>query len=84
MPHPQGSSDENGIPEPPPVMSPTNIGYMHYSTFAADYGMAFLDNMLYSMRECDALIIDVRDNGGGNLTVVDKLVSQFIDQTSAS
>ena len=63
------------------ILEDENIGYMHYSTFAADYGMAFLDNMLYSMRECDALIIDVRDNGGGNLTVVDKLVSQFIDQT---
>ena len=56
------------------ILEDENIGYMHYSTFAADYGMAFLDNMLYSMRECDALIIDVRDNGGGNLTVVDKLV----------
>ena len=63
------------------ILEDENIGYMHYSTFAADYGMAFLDNMLYSMKDCDALIIDVRDNGGGNLTVVDKLVSQFIDQT---
>lgn len=60
------------------ILEDENIGYMHYSTFAADYGMAFLDNMLYSMRECDALIIDVRDNGGGNLTNVETLVSRFI------
>lgn len=60
------------------ILEDENIGYMHYSTFAADYGMAFLDNMLYSMKDCDALIIDVRDNGGGNLTNVETLVSRFI------
>ncbi len=62
------------------LLEEENVGYMHYSSFASDYGMAFLDNMLYSMRECDGLIIDVRDNSGGNLTTVEKLVSQFIGE----
>lgn len=60
------------------VLEDENVGYMRYSTFAADYGMSFVDNMMLTMRECDGLVIDVRDNGGGNLTTVEKLVSQFI------
>lgn len=62
------------------LLTEANVGYMHYSSFSMDYGMSFLDNMLYSMRECDGLIIDVRDNGGGNLTTAHKLVSQFINE----
>lgn len=57
-----------------------NVGYMHYSSFSSNYGMAFLDNMLYSMKDCDGLIIDMRDNGGGDLTTVNTLVSQFINE----
>lgn len=58
-----------------------NIGYIYYSSFSNPVGEGNLDNVIYFLKNTQGLIIDVRDNGGGNLTVVDKLVSQFIDQT---
>ncbi len=61
------------------ILEDRNVGYMRYSTFSAAIGESFLDEMLYSMRETDGLIIDVRDNGGGDMTNVESLVSRFID-----
>ncbi len=62
------------------ILEDRNVGYMYYSSFAASFGEAFVDEMLYSMRETDGLIIDVRDNGGGDLTNVERLVSRFLDK----
>lgn len=62
------------------LLKDENIGYMRYSSFSIGYGMSFLDYMMLSMKECEGLIIDVRNNGGGDLTTVEKLVSQFINE----
>ncbi|MDE6134191.1 MAG: S41 family peptidase [Muribaculaceae bacterium] len=62
------------------MLEESNVGYVYYSSFAAGISDSFVDNMLLSMREADGLIIDVRDNSGGDLTNVEKLVSRFIDQ----
>lgn len=61
------------------ILDDHNIGYMRCSTFSGGYGMAFLDHMLLSMKDCEGLVIDVRSNSGGDLTTVKTLVSQFID-----
>lgn len=63
------------------ALLPENIGYMHYSSFSSSIGAGNMDYILSYFKGAEGMIIDVRDNGGGNLTVVDKLVSQFIDQT---
>lgn len=57
-----------------------NVGYMRYSSFSSGFTDAFVDNMLYSMKDADGLIIDIRDNGGGEVTNVEKLVSHFISE----
>lgn len=57
-----------------------NVGYVRYSTFSVCAGHGFIDQMLYSMKDADGLIIDVRDNGGGDMTNVEKIVSHFIDK----
>ena len=57
-----------------------NVGYMYYSSFSASIGEAFLDTMMLTMKDADGLIIDIRDNGGGDMTNVEKLVSRFIDE----
>lgn len=62
------------------ILEDRNVGYMRYSTFASTPGESFLDYMLYSMRKTDGLIIDIRDNGGGDMTNVERLVSHFIDR----
>lgn len=55
-----------------------NIGYMGYSSFATLIGEGNLDSVLAYLITCDGLVIDLRDNGGGNMTMVETLVSRFI------
>lgn len=55
-----------------------NVGYMRYPSFAYGMGEGNLDAVFNYLSTCDGLIIDVRDNGGGNLTNVETLVSRFI------
>lgn len=59
---------------------PQNIGYMQYSSFSNAIGEGNLDYILAHMITCSGLIIDVRGNGGGNLTNVETLVRRFIDE----
>lgn len=61
-----------------------NVGYMRYPSFSYGVGEGNLDAVLNYVSTCDGLIIDVRDNGGGDLTNVETLVSRFItDRTVA-
>lgn len=57
----------------------SNIGYMYYPSFSAGIGEVNLDNILTILSLTDALIIDIRDNGGGLLSNIDILVGRFID-----
>lgn len=58
-----------------------NVGYMHYSSFSYAIGEGNLDAVLGYCSSCTGLIVDVRDNGGGSLTNVEKLVGRFIDKS---
>ncbi len=60
---------------------PQNVGYMHYSSFNYGIGEGNLDAMMAMFAPCSGLIIDVRDNGGGSISNVEKLVARFITQT---
>lgn len=55
-----------------------NLGYIRCSSFVSPIGNLNLDYILAILYECDALIIDVRDNGGGELTNVQTLLERFI------
>ncbi|MCC8176248.1 MAG: S41 family peptidase [Bacteroidales bacterium] len=59
---------------------PQNVGYMRYPSFSYGIGEGNLDNILAHFATCDALIIDIRDNGGGDLTNVETLVARFITE----
>ncbi len=56
------------------------VGYVYYSTFAGAPSHSFIDMMLISMKDADGLIIDVRNNGGGDISNVGHWVSHFIDK----
>lgn len=45
-----------------------NIGYISYTSFSDGIGEGNLDETLSYLAACNGLIIDVRNNGGGNLT----------------
>lgn len=55
-----------------------NVGYMRYSSFTSGIGESNLDAILNEFVLCTGMIIDIRDNGGGNLTNVETLVRRFI------
>ena len=57
-----------------------NIGYINYSSFSNAIGNGNLDEVLAHLYACNGLIIDIRNNGGGNLTNVETLVARFITQ----
>ena len=60
---------------------PENVGYMHYSSFSYALGEGNLDAILGYCVSCAALIVDVRDNGGGSMTNVEMLVGRFTDKS---
>ena len=57
-----------------------NIGYIYCSSFSNGIGDGNLDQTLKELECCDGLIIDVRNNGGGNLTTAKKLASRFTNE----
>ena len=57
---------------------PGDVGYIHISSFASPIGENDLDWILYYFKDCRALVIDIRDNGGGLLTNVERIVGRLI------
>jgi hypothetical protein len=54
-----------------------NIGYIRYESFTDAIGSGNLDEVLTHMILCRGIIIDIRGNGGGNLTNAEMLASPF-------
>ena len=60
------------------ILEGMQIGYMYFGNFSSAVNDGNLNEILLSFVGCKGIIIDVRDNGGGLLTNVDKIVSRFI------
>ncbi|HJD76884.1 S41 family peptidase [Bacteroides reticulotermitis] len=61
-------------------MFDNNIGYVRYESFSAGVGNGNLDEMLSYLAVSNGLIIDVRDNGGGNLTNSSRIAARFTNE----
>ena len=57
-----------------------NVGYIYCGSFSNDFGSGNLDDIINYMLTCNALIIDVRNNGGGMITSAEKLAARFTDK----
>lgn len=57
-----------------------NIGYIRYESFSNGVGDGNLDEVLLYLAACNGLIIDVRDNGGGNLTNSTRIAARFTNE----
>ncbi len=57
-----------------------NVGYVRYESFGDGIGDGNISNMLTLLASCNGLIIDVRGNGGGELTNATKLASHFTNE----
>ena len=59
---------------------PDNIGYMTCPSFASAIGDGNLDEVFYYLRSCNGLILDLRDNSGGNLDNAERLAARFTNE----
>ncbi len=57
-----------------------NIGYIYYGSFSEPIGDGNLSEVLSHFMFCDGLIIDIRNNSGGLLTMAEKLAARFFDE----
>lgn len=57
-----------------------NIGYIYCGTFDTAFGDGNLDEVMLALATCNGLILDVRDNGGGQLTAATKLAARFTNK----
>ncbi len=54
-----------------------NVGYVRCASFETATGDGNLDEALLYLAPCNALIVDVRNNGGGQITAAEKLAARF-------
>lgn len=57
-----------------------NIGYAYCASFTTAIGEGNLDEIVKYFAFCNGLIIDIRGNGGGNLTNAEKLAARFCNE----
>lgn len=57
-----------------------NIGYIYCGSFSSALGDGNISQAMLYLAECKGLIVDVRQNGGGDLTNADKLASHFTNK----
>jgi len=53
------------------------VGYIYYPDFSVSFSDVHMYNVLTTFSNCDALIIDVRNNGGGLLSMAEQFASYF-------
>lgn len=56
------------------------VGYMHYGSFSTPFTLTNIAYIFHAFSNCDGLVIDVRDNGGGHLNMAEQLASLFMQQ----
>lgn len=57
-----------------------NIAYVYCGSFDSGIGEGNLDEILSKLAVCNGLILDVRNNGGGNLSTAEKLAARFTNE----
>lgn len=57
-----------------------NMGYIRYESFADGIGDGNLNEVLTNLITCNGLIIDIRGNGGGNLTYASMFAARFAQE----
>ena len=57
-----------------------NIGYIRCASFESGIGEGNLDEALSYLLFCRGLIIDIRGNGGGDLTTAERLAGRFVQE----
>lgn len=56
-----------------------NVGLLRYDSFSAPLGASNISSALGRLKDCKALIIDIRGNPGGDITRADLFASHFMN-----
>ena len=59
---------------------PDNIAYVVYESFSSGIGDGNLEDMLQYLRLCNGMILDIRGNGGGEITNAEQLARRFTNE----
>lgn len=57
-----------------------NLGYLVCPSFSSGFGEGNLDEVFHALRLCNGLILDLRDNSGGDLTYAESLAQRFTNE----
>ena len=57
-----------------------NTGYIYWGGFDFPIGTGNLDEIINNLINCNSLIIDIRNNGGGLITTAEKIAARFTDK----
>ncbi len=57
-----------------------SIGYIRYESFGQSVSEGDLDYVLKRMQNTKGLVIDVRDNGGGSMATIFRIMNRFVDK----
>lgn len=57
-----------------------SIGLIVYNSFSSPIGSGNINGALGRLIDCKAIILDIRDNGGGNVDYADNFSSHFINK----
>lgn len=57
-----------------------NIAYVYYESFSSAIGDGNITAMMTELKTCNGMILDVRNNSGGNLTYATKLSGYFTNE----
>ncbi len=60
------------------------VGYIRYSSFMNPVAKADLDFVLSRYANTDGLILDLRQNGGGSVFIVPKILARFVEQKTTA
>lgn len=57
-----------------------NTGYIRYSSFMNDFTDEQLKYLIDKFQNCDGIIVDIRNNGGGKIDLISRLTSFFTQE----
>lgn len=63
------------------ILMPDSIAYVRYASFSVPASDTTLDWMLALLSPCKAMVLDIRDNGGGSMASVETITRRFISES---
>ena len=56
------------------------VGYIRYGSFMSDFSDSQMQYLIEKYKEADGIILDIRNNGGGSIALIEKLASYFVQE----